>query len=100
MLPGWRFPEKPLPREDTMIRSLGLIAVVGLLAGPVGARAQETYTIKVKKGADGETTREEKHEEGDVKIKIEDLNGNGLGDHEEKSAAEYVYKQTILEKKP
>ncbi|HYT92017.1 MAG TPA: hypothetical protein VEL76_25100 [Gemmataceae bacterium] len=82
-----------------MIRSLRLIAVVGLLAGPVAVQAQEAFTIKIKKAAEGETTRAEKKEQGTEQTKIADNNGNLLKEEAKKHSKHAVYKETVLEKK-
>jgi hypothetical protein len=82
-----------------MIRSLSLLAVVGLLAGPAAVQAQETYTIKIKKSAQGETTLAEKKEHSTEQVKIADNNGNVLKEEDKKHSQHFAFKETILEKK-
>jgi len=83
-----------------MIRSLSLLALVGFLAGPTAVQAQETYTIKIKKAVQGETTRADKKEQGAEEVKIADTNGNLLKEESKKHTKHFVYKETVLEKKP
>src|SRR5690242_15855434 len=43
----------PFSGRTTMIRSLSVVAVFGLLAGPAPGAGEPTYTIKLKKSAAG-----------------------------------------------
>jgi hypothetical protein len=81
-----------------MIRILSLVALVGLLAGPVRAGDQQTYTIKLKKGGKGTVTRVDKSASGTGQLKVTDNDGNVLQDKDEKKGTHYTYTQTILEK--
>jgi hypothetical protein len=81
-----------------MLRILSLAAVVGLLAGPARAGDQQTYTIKIKKPAQGTVTRVDKAESGTQKVKAVDNDGNVLQEKDEKTGDRYLYTQTILEK--
>jgi hypothetical protein len=82
-----------------MIRSLGVIAVVGLLAAPAAAGAQEAYTIKLKRAGQGQTSLVDKTESATQAIKVADNNGNVLQEKDEKQTKHMVYKETVLEKK-
>ncbi len=81
-----------------MIRSLGLVTVLALLAGPARGQDGEAHTIKVKKAATGETIRVEKRDQGVESTKVVDLNGNVLKEEDKKTTKVYVYRETVLER--
>jgi hypothetical protein len=60
-------------------------------------QAQETYTIKIKKGVKGSTTKVEKSETGTESIKITDNSGTALNETTKKQDKTWVYEETILE---
>jgi hypothetical protein len=83
-----------------MIRILSLAAVAGLLAGPVRAGDQQTYTIKLKKYAEVKNYRIETIDDGTQGLQAEDLKGNIAQKKDDKIGDHYAYRQTILELKP
>jgi hypothetical protein len=81
-----------------MFRTLGMVVAVGLLAGQVGA--QETYTIKIKKGAQGESALVKKEQKSTQQVKITDNNQQVLKEQDEKKSGVLIYRETIVERKP
>jgi hypothetical protein len=80
-----------------MLSNAFLLLLAGALsAAPVSV--EDTYTIKIKKGAKGDVTTEDKRETEQTKFKIEDPDGKAVSENETKTVTTTAYKETILEK--
>ncbi len=72
------------------------VLVVGLLTGP--ARADETYTIKIKKAEQGDRSKVEKTDRDDTQTRVLDPDGKALREEGKKKTTYLVYEETVLEK--
>jgi hypothetical protein len=81
-----------------MVRALGWLALLALLAGPAGAGEEKTYALKLKQLAAGDAHRVEKTEESSAEVVLADAAGKVLQEDSEKGGHAYVYRETILEK--
>jgi hypothetical protein len=75
-----------------------LLLAAGLLAAIVPLRADDTYTIKIKKSGKGDVTAQDKQEIDHIKTKFVGPDGKVLQEQEQKIVTTQVYKETILEK--
>ena len=83
-----------------MARSSWLAVGLGLVLASAGARADETYTIKIKEAAKGETVQVNASDTTDSRSKLVDPEGKALFDKDEKAVKESVYTETILDREP
>jgi hypothetical protein len=83
-----------------MIRILSLVTLAGLFAGPVRGQEPQTYTIKLKKSAEGKSYRVELLDDGTQGLQVEELKGDGVQKKDEKVGRHYVYRQTVLKLDP
>lgn len=82
----------------TMLRWVGMLGLVGLLASPVAVQAQDTHTIKVKSATVGSVTRIDKHEDSLEAVRVTDPDGNKVHEENKKKNFHYIYTETLLEK--
>ena len=76
-----------------------LIAALAALALlPVAVAAQETYTIKAKEPAQGDTAVYRKLVKGRTDVKLADGDGKALEEKKENKIDDLAYRQTVLEK--
>jgi hypothetical protein len=80
-----------------MLRTLSA-ALAALALLPVVAAAQETYQIKAKEPAQGDTAVYRKHDKLRADVKLADGNGNALEEKKESKTDDLAYRQTVLEK--
>jgi hypothetical protein len=81
-----------------MVRRLSLAAALLMLPSP--AQGQDTFTIRIRRPAQGESSVVEKTEEGSQRVKATDAKGTVLKDEEAKDGYALTYVETILEQKP
>ena len=78
-----------------------MLAVLGVLVAVAGARAQETYTIKLKDRGEGEAAFLKKTEMTVTTVKVvPDANGQLLVDMKETKGDSAEFKETILKGEP
>jgi hypothetical protein len=75
-----------------------ILAVAALCLLPLAAQAQDTYTIKVKKGAKGSITHEQRIDTESSSMTFTDNAGTLITEQSNKSVQTQVFQQTILEK--
>lgn len=80
-----------------MPRPIDLLVVVALIAVAAPLRA-DGYTIKIKKSAQGDFTKQDKEETDHSSFKYEGPDGKVLQDRKEERAVTQSYKETILVK--
>lgn len=80
-----------------MLRTPWLAVGLGLLLLP-GVPAAETYTIRIKQPAPGDTFRADNTERSDTQSKVTDANGKALVEKAEKSTRVAVFTETVVEK--
>jgi hypothetical protein len=84
-------------RKRDMLRKIGLLVVVGLIAAAAPLR-NDSYTIKIKKSAQGDISKQEKQETDLSSFKLEGPDGKVLQDKKEERSVTQAYKETILAK--
>lgn len=80
-----------------MVRKIGLLVFVGLIAAAAPLRS-DVFTIKIKKSAQGDVTRQEREETDHSSFKFEGPDGKVLQDRKEDRTVTQVFKETILAK--
>jgi hypothetical protein len=83
-----------------MARSSWLAVGLGLVLASAGAGADETYTIKIKEPAKGETVQVDAKDTTDSRSKLVDPDGKALLDKDDKTVKDSVYTETVLDKEP
>jgi hypothetical protein len=91
-----------------MVRSSWLAVALGLVLASDGARADETYAIKIKESGKGDVTQVDSTDRTDSQTKfldaagklLADPNGKPVLDKAEKTEKVAAYRETVLEKEP
>jgi hypothetical protein len=84
--------------EVLMLRGICLTVGLGAFLIPAGLRAEDTYTIKLRDPAKGDTLQVNRTEETQSQSKIVDAAGKTLVENEDKGGKVSVYRETVLEK--
>lgn len=77
---------------------LRLAVLIATLAVTGRTAAQETYTIKLKEAAQGDSVRVQSTEQADIKIRVADGNNTELENKTEKKGEIVEYVETLVEK--
>lgn len=79
-----------------MIRSVGLLVVLGLLAG--AAPAPDTHTIKIKEAVPGDVADATSLTDERSEVKVVDAAGKAIVEQTESKIRTFVYRETIVER--
>jgi hypothetical protein len=81
-----------------MARSNWLAVGLGLVLASAGARADDTYTIKIKEAGKGDAVRVDATDKTDSQSRLVDADGKALLEKGEKTEKVSVYRETVLDK--
>lgn len=81
-----------------MLRKIGLLGILGLLAAVVPLRGDDAFTIKIKKSGKGAVIQHKKKETETSHVQVEGPDGKTLTDKKTSKTIIEEYKETILEK--
>jgi hypothetical protein len=81
-----------------MLRKMGLLILVGLLAAAAPVRVDDAYNIKLKKSGKGEVSHHKKNSTEIANFKVENGDGKVVNEKKEKKIVIEEYKETLVEK--
>lgn len=82
-----------------MLRGTRLALGLTILLTATAQGADETYTIRLKRAARGETVATETESSQQMRVRLKDTDGNTVKDQENKSSEQFNYREAVLEKK-
>jgi hypothetical protein len=81
-----------------MLRKIGLLGIIALVAAAAPVRRDDAFTIKIKKNGKDAVTQQNKEENEESHVKLEGPDGKALSDEKKSKTTIEEYKETILEK--